>query len=73
MRDDIEPVRKASRRSMITASDSPFTTANPPKPLENSPSAADTWVTVYGFPPEQAANVLKHFSRHGEIVSHRVS
>ncbi|KAK6751234.1 hypothetical protein RB195_002921 [Necator americanus] len=74
MRDDIEPVRKVPRRSMsITASDSPFSVAGASKPATDSlQTAADTWVTVYGFPPEQAANVLKYFSRHGEIVSHQV-
>ncbi|KHJ85112.1 MPPN domain protein, partial [Oesophagostomum dentatum] len=74
MRDEIEPVRKAARRSMsITAADSPFASVGASKSTpEATQSAADTWVTVYGFPPEQAANVLKHFSRHGEIVSHQV-
>ncbi|CAJ0601755.1 unnamed protein product [Cylicocyclus nassatus] len=72
MRDEIEPVRKASRRSMNIVSDSPFVNAESAKAPETSQNAADTWVTVYGFPPEEAANVLKHFSRHGEIVSHRV-
>lgn len=75
MRDEIEPVRKISRRSVSMAgADSPFSTAGGSKPApETSQTAADTWVTVYGFPPERAANVLKHFSRHGEIVSHQVS
>ncbi|RCN48072.1 MPPN domain protein [Ancylostoma caninum] len=74
MRDEIEPVRKVSRRSVsLAGADSPFATAGGLKPAaEASQSAADTWVTVYGFPPEQASNVLKHFSRHGEIVTHQV-
>ncbi|KAE9419128.1 hypothetical protein Angca_004216, partial [Angiostrongylus cantonensis] len=74
IRDDIEPVRKASRRSMNTpVVDTPFLSnwvAKPTNEVNSSP--VDTWVTVYGFPPEQAGNVLKHFSRHGEIVSHQI-
>ncbi|XGW25234.1 hypothetical protein V3C99_006563 [Haemonchus contortus] len=74
LKDDIEPVRKMSRRSMhIRATDSSATTASASQPAtEQLQSSAETWVTVYGFPPEQAANVLKHFSRHGEIISHQV-
>ncbi|PIO53032.1 MPPN domain protein, partial [Teladorsagia circumcincta] len=74
LRDDIEPVRKVSRRSMsLPVTDSSFSAAAASRSApEEAQSPADTWVTVYGFPPEQAANVLKHFSRHGEIVSHQV-
>ncbi|KJH48415.1 MPPN domain protein [Dictyocaulus viviparus] len=74
IRDDIEPARKASRRSMsIPVVNTPFPTNETAKPAsEAAQSPADTWVTVYGFPPEQAGNVLKHFSRHGEIVSHQI-
>uniref|UniRef100_A0A183FZY0 Nucleoporin NUP35 n=1 Tax=Heligmosomoides polygyrus TaxID=6339 RepID=A0A183FZY0_HELPZ len=75
MRDEIEPVRKVTRRSMSipATTDTSFSSAAALRsPPEQPQSSADTWVTVYGFPPEQAANVLKHFSRHGEIVSHQV-
>lgn len=74
IRDNIEPVRKAVRRSMtISAADALPASVPASKPSSASArSSADTWVTVYGFPPEEAANVIKHFSRHGEIVSHQV-
>ncbi|KAJ1361428.1 hypothetical protein KIN20_020674 [Parelaphostrongylus tenuis] len=78
IREDIEPVRKAARRSMNTpVLDTPFLPNGASKSTTEttqtqSQSPADTWVTVYGFPPEQAGSVLKHFSRHGEIVSHQI-
>ncbi|VDM55208.1 unnamed protein product [Angiostrongylus costaricensis] len=74
IRDDIEPVRKASRRSTnAPVVDAPLVSNGATKPIsEVTQSPVDTWVTVYGFPPEQAGSVLKHFSRHAEIVSHQV-
>lgn len=36
--------------------------------VEPLPSHDDTWVTVYGFPPEDLASVLAEFQRCGDVL-----
>ncbi|CAB3410835.1 unnamed protein product [Caenorhabditis bovis] len=81
LRDKIEPVKKIARRNTFAAT----TTTRAPAPSvvpqdqtnqttrnEDSNDAADTWVTVFGFQPNQVSVLLNLFSRHGEVVSHQV-
>eukprot|EP00127_Corallochytrium_limacisporum_P007469 Clim_evm14s252 gene=Clim_evmTU14s252 len=32
----------------------------------------DRWVTVFGFPPEYASQILHHFSQYGTIIKHEM-
>jgi len=41
-------------------------------PEESYKGDESTWVTVFGFPPSQTANILKYFQTCGEIVRHHV-
>jgi nuclear pore complex protein Nup53 len=37
-------------------------------PVDAPPGLEDTWVTVYGFPPEDLATVLREFQRCGDVL-----
>lgn len=73
LRDEVEPVKKAARRSLSVPVNHHNSSTNA-MDQQSSPllSDAETWVTVFGFPPEQASNILKYFSRHGEVVAHQI-
>ncbi|CAI4222167.1 unnamed protein product [Auanema sp. JU1783] len=75
LKDDVEPVKKAARRSMNVSLHTPsqkLSTTLPNGSAISPDMASDTWVTVFGFPSDQTTNVLKYFSRHGEVVSHQI-
>ncbi|CAL2032962.1 unnamed protein product [Caenorhabditis brenneri] len=82
LRDKVEPAKKIARRNTFAARSTPLSTpsnqhatsrlADSGEALnEDDVNAADTWVTVFGFTPNQISILLNLFSRHGEVVSHQ--
>lgn len=53
----------------LTALSSTSNTIN----LNNATNERDYWITVFGFPNEQHNNILELFSKHGDIVTHKVN
>ncbi|CAD6199727.1 unnamed protein product [Caenorhabditis auriculariae] len=74
-RDELEPVKKAPRRSIATPyrmnTPASATVHETPEAFEGADDSAATWVTLFGFSSQQLSAVLRLFSRHGEIVNHQ--
>ncbi|CAI2338178.1 unnamed protein product [Caenorhabditis sp. 36 PRJEB53466] len=80
LRDKVEPAKKIARRNTFAARSTPLSTPltqRLPSHLAEEESttggedAGETWVTVFGFNPNQVSILLNLFSRHGEVVSHQ--
>ncbi|CAJ0928797.1 unnamed protein product, partial [Mesorhabditis belari] len=78
LRDNVEPTNKVRRMTMPVNPSHVFGQSTPTTasrsettPFDNDRAGAegrDCWVTVFGFSPNEASNIISFFGRHGEII-----
>lgn len=72
----MEPPAKQARvvSNQDSAASSSFdaTEINGSARAESAAADTDYWITVSGFPPDKLDFILDLFSRHGNVVAHKV-